>query len=429
MKIIDIKISQLREYENNPRLNDGAVEAVANSIKAFGFKVPIVIDKNNVIINGHTRVKAATRLGMESVPALVADDLSDEQVKAFRLADNKVAEIAEWDLEKLNKELLALQDMDLGFSMADFDFDLSTLDDGEEIHEDNFNVDSELAKIENPKTKMGEVYVLGDHRLVCGDCNTASLRRSLMGSEMADAVVTDPPYNMNYSGSGGQLDKAQRKAKQILNDNMSEDKFRSFLKQSYRGLAECMKDGASFYIFYKELGAGVFISALRNTGLTFKQELIWVKSQLVLGGSKYQSIYEPMLFGCKGKRVAFWYSDRKQTSVIEDVNLMTDEELRETIKELLANQSTDIIRQKKQLINDLHPTMKPIRLLSKLIQNSSKKNDIVLDFFGGSGSTMIACEQTSRRCFMSELDLKYCDVIIKRWETFTGKIAIKEKSA
>lgn len=234
-----------------------------------------------------------------------------------------------------------------------------------------------------------------------------------------DLVITDPPYNMNYQGAGN-TKKEKRKDNVILNDKMSDDDFELFLIRMYECLNYVLKDGASFYVFYKELGKGVFITALEKGGLTFKQELIWVKNQLVLGGSKYQSMYEPCLFGCKGSKTENWYTGRKERSVIESVDHMNEFELRDVIKEILETLETDVIRENKQVKNDLHPTMKPIKLLAKFIRNSSKVDDLVLDVFGGSGSTIVACEQLDRRCYTMELDEKYCDVIIKRWESLTG---------
>lgn len=235
-------------------------------------------------------------------------------------------------------------------------------------------------------------------------------------------MVTDPPYNMAYEGAGNTKD---RKSKRILNDKMPEDEFAKFLKSVYTSYITTMKDGASIYVFYKELGSGIFIQAMRDAGLNFKQELIWVKNHLVLGGSKYQSMYEPCLMGCKGKTIKIWNGKRKQRSVIEHIDLMDEDELRKALLDILHEQETDIIRENKPLKNDLHPTMKPIRLLAKLIQNSSNKGDIVMDLFGGSGSVLIACEQLGRRCYMSELDPKFCDVILQRWEKFTGRKAVK----
>ncbi len=414
MKIKDYSLNDIKPYEKNPRNNDNAVDKVAESIKQFGFKVPIVIDKDNVIIAGHTRYKAAIKLGFNEVPCIKADDLTPEQVKAFRLADNKVAEFSEWDFDLLTEELNALTD----FDMSEFGFDVGEVEIISEPIEDNYEV--ELP--DEPKAKLGDVYQLGEHRLMCGDSTSITDVETLMRGNVADMVLTDPPYNMNYQGAGNSTDRASKK---IKNDNMPDAEFEIFLTDVYKNIFLSLKDTGSFYVFYKELGKGVFITALEQAGLTFKQELIWLKNHLVLGGSKYQNIYEPCLFGCKGKRVGLWNGGRKQTSVIEHYDLMDEFELRDAIKELVNSLEPDVVRVDKQLKNDLHPTMKPIKILSHFIQNSSNAGDSVLDVFGGSGSTLIACEQLNRKCFMMEYDPKFVDVIIDRWESFTGKKAVK----
>lgn len=228
---------------------------------------------------------------------------------------------------------------------------------------------------------------------------------------------------MGYEGAGG-TPKKQRSKNKIKNDNLPKEEFERFLLSVYQCLSERMRDGASFYVFYKELGEGTFIRLLEAAGLTFKQELIWVKNQIVLGGAKYQNMYEPCLFGCKGKSVKGWYGSRKNRSVIEHIDLMGEDELRDALRDLLDGLGTDIIREKKVLVNDLHPTMKPVKLLAKLLRNSTRYGDCVLDAFGGSGSTLMACEQIGRTCYMMEYEPKYVDVIIKRWEGFTGKKAV-----
>jgi DNA modification methylase len=234
----------------------------------------------------------------------------------------------------------------------------------------------------------------------------------------ADLVITDPPYNMAYEGAG-KTPEHKRKNNKIINDKLPDEEFEKLLFEAYSSMYSVMREGASCYVFYKELGKGVFLTAMERSGLTFKQQLIWVKSQLVLGGSKYQNIFEPCLFGCKGKSVKFWYAGRKETSVIESVDLMNEFELRFAIKEILESIETDIVREKKQLKNDLHPTMKPVKLLARFMRNSSKKDDIVFDLFGGSGTTLIAAEQMGRRCRTLELDERFADVIVKRWEALT----------
>ena len=287
----------------------------------------------------------------------------------------------------------------------------------EEVVEDEYEV--ELP--DDPVAVQGDIYQLGRHRLMCGDSTILDDVEKLLDGRKAALVITDPPYNMNYEGGGGTRD---RKEKRIPNDNLPEQEFAEFLRTVLSNYYITMEDGASIYCFYKELGGGVFLNALRASGLTFKQVLIWVKNQIVLGGSKYQGMHEPCMFGCKGK-VGKWHGARKQRSVIESIDLMSEEDLKNAIRELLDMEMTDILRENKPLKNDLHPTMKPIRLLAKLIGNSSDKDDVVLDLFGGSGSTMIAAEQTGRDAYLMELDPKYVDVIVDRWQKFTGQKAVK----
>ena len=414
MNIINIPIGEIKPYKKNPRKNDHAVDAVAASIKEFGFLVPMVIDKNNEIVCGHTRYKAAIKLGMREVPCVIAEELTPKQIKAFRLADNKVSELAEWDFDLLKDELNGLLDFDMNqFGFCE-EAKEKTVD---EVEEDDYEV--ELS--ETPKAKQGDVYALGSHRLMCGDSTSLDDVEKLLGGRLADLVVTDPPYNMNYQGGGN---ARNRKSKQIMNDHMSADDFSQFLLSVYGNYFCSMKDGATIYVFYKELGTGVFITAMTNAGLNYKQELIWVKSQIVLGGAKYQSMYEPFLMGCKGKKIATWNGKRKERSVIEPVDWMDEEELRKTVRDLLESVPTDVIRENKPLKNDLHPTMKPVRLIAKLIINSSDRGDVVLDLFGGSGTTLVAAEQLGRKAYLMELDPRYVDVIIDRWEKLTGEKAV-----
>lgn len=413
----------------NPNTHpDEQIQLLSKIISSQGWRMPIVVStRSGFIVKGHGRLQAAKSAGMDSAPVEYQNYSSEAEEYADLIADNRIAELSIMDdglladlLEELN-EMEEEIDLDLtGYSESDIDDILSEIEENnKEIEEDNFEV--ELP--EEPKAQIGEVYQLGRHRLICGDCTDRNHIDLLMDGQKAIAVVTDPPYNMAYEGAGNTA-KEKRKKNRILNDKMSDEDFTVFLTSVYNSIHYCLQDGGSFYIFYKELGTGTFITALQNAKLTYKQDLIWVKNQLVLGGSKYQSMYEPCVFGCKGKSVAFWYTGRKERSVIEQIDLMTEEELKDTIKELMEQFNPDIIRVDKNKVNDLHPTMKPIKLLAKLIENSSKKGDIVLDLFGGSGSTLIACEQTGRTCYMSELDRRYVDVIIDRFEQFTGQKAV-----
>jgi len=397
----EINIDFIKEYENNPRKNDVAIEKVAKSIKEFGFKVPIIIDKNNIIVTGHTRLKAAKQLKMKKVPCIIADDLTPEQVKAFRLADNKVSEYSTWDLDKLQSELIELKVID--FNIEDFGFETKNIDTSTanvneilekftdtttEIKEDDFNIEEAIPEI--PITTLGQVWQLGSHRIMCGDSTQTEDVMCLMNGNKADMLLTDPPYNVNYVGK-------TKKALTIENDKMDDYNFKNFLNNAFKIACDQLKPGGAFYVWYASREHCNFENALNNAELEVRQQLIWIKNTMVLGRQDYQWKHEPCLYGWKNGATHNWYSDRSQTTILN------------------FNKPTK---------SELHPTMKPVELLAYQIKNSSKENDIVLDLFGGSGSTLIACEQLNRQCYMMELDLKYCDVIIKRWETLTGKKAV-----
>jgi site-specific DNA-methyltransferase (adenine-specific) len=381
LNITQKTLDELIPYENNPRDNDDAVDYVAESIKEFGFKVPIIIDKNNVIVAGHTRYKACKKLGINEVPCLVADDLTEEQIKAFRLADNKVAEIATWDFEKLDLELSTLElDMEL------FGFEIIEDEEPVEATEDDYEVEVP----EEPKAKYGDVYQLGKHRLMCGDSTSIDDVEKLMNGAKVDLLITDPPYNVNYEG-------ATKDKLTIMNDKMDNDNFRQFLLDAFTCADNVMKDGAAFYIWHADSEGYNFRGACYDVGWTVRQCLIWNKNSLVLGRQDYHWKHEPCLYGWKDGASHNWYGDRKQTTVL------------------------DFDRPSR---NAEHPTMKPIPLFDYQIQNNTKKGDIVLDLFGGSGTTLMASEQNERSAYLMELDPKYVDVIINRWEQFTGQKAV-----
>ena len=412
MEIINKKIEELKPYENNPRRNDEAVKYVAESIKEFGFKVPIVVDKNNVIVAGHTRYKASKKLGLKEVPCIVADDLTDEQIKAFRLADNKVSEYAEWDIDILNKELMSFETID----MTEFGFEL----------DDETEPPAEVEEVDIPEimeeaiSKPGEIYQLGEHRLMVGDSTNDMDVEKLMNGEIADLVVTDPPYNVNVSNSDGL---------QIENDNLADYAFRELLDKSFHNLKESLKEGGAFYIWYGDTEDVNFRLACRENELSIRQCLIWVKNSLNLGRQDYKWMHEPCLYGWREGAGHYFIEEYNHTTVIEDkidLDKMKKEDMKKMLEEILASKvPTTVIHENKPTKNDLHPTMKPINLIAQLVRNSSKKGELVLDLFGGSGSTLITCEQLGRRCNMMEYDPIYADVIIKRWENYTGKKAIK----
>ena len=390
MEVKNVSINSIKPYKNNPRDNEAGVDAVANSIKEFKWQQPIVVDENNVIIVGHTRYLAAKKLGLKEVPVKVATGLTPEQVKAYRLADNKTGELTDWDMGLLDDELADIADID----MSDFGFDLDLGDDEAKVQEDDF--DEEVP--EEPKSKLGQIYQLGRHRLMCGDSTKSEMVKKLVGGVQCDLLLTDPPYNVDYSSKDYGRDKSSktRKNNQIANDKMAPDEFYKFLFSVFTNAKDNLKDGASFYIWFSDLATVEFNNAANEAGLLVKETLIWEKNNIVLGRQDYQHKHEPCLYGWVKGGSHSWYSDRKQTTVMHF---------------------------DKPQRSDLHPTMKPVTLFDYQIKNSTKSGDVVLDLFGGSGTTIMACEQDGRNACVMEYDPKYVDVIIKRWEDFTGKKA------
>ena len=381
MNIINKKLTDIKPYEKNPRRNDEAVKYVAASIKEFGFKVPIVIDKNGIIVAGHTRWKAAKKLDLEEVPCIIADDLTDEQIKAFRLADNKVSEKAEWDFDLLSSELDDLFD----FDMTEFGFEEPEEDETVAVEDDY-----EIKVPEEPKSKPGDIYQLGNHRLMCGDSTSVEDVERLMNGVRVDLFITDPPYNVAYEGK-------TKDALTIENDSMEDSAFREFLRSAFFAADSVMKEGAVFYIWHADSEGYNFRGACHDIGWQVRQCLIWNKNVMVMGRQDYHWKHEPCLYGWKSGASHLWASDRKQTTIL------------------------DFDRPSR---NAEHPTMKPIPLFDYQIQNNTKKEDVVLDLFGGSGTTLMACEQNGRTSYTMELDPKYVDVIVDRWENLTGKKAV-----
>ena len=385
-KIIYMKLSEIEPYENNPRFNEDSVDRVANSIKAFGFKQPIVVDANNVIIAGHTRYKAAKQIGLSDVPVIVASDLSEDEVKAYRLADNKVGEASSWDFEALNIELSELMDFDMG----QFGFEFDSIDEAslEDIVEDEVPEEPE-----NPESKLGDVYALGDHLLMCGDSTSEEDVSILMAGDKASMVFTDPPWNVNYGGSN----HPKWKNRKIMNDSMETEDFKTFMDNVFARMKESIHPGAMTYVVMSAQEWGNLMLSLNENGFHWSSTIIWAKDTMVLGRKDYHPQYEPIWYGWEGSESRLCpLTDRTQTDLWE------------------------IPRPKK---SDEHPTMKPVSLVARAVQNSSMKGDIILDLFGESGTTLIACEQTKRKCRMMELSPGYVDVIRKRWEELTGSTA------
>ena len=374
MTIVMKKIAEIKPYDNNPRHNEAAVDAVASSIKEFGWKQPLVIDKDNVIVVGHTRYLSAKKLGLSEVPCLIADDLTEEQIAAYRLADNKTNELATWDFEKLKAELEGISDID----MSQFGFEEleASLDD---VKDDNF--DEEGALSETPYSKRGDVFALGSHRLMVGDSTLKEDVDKLCEERSVDLVLTDPPYNVDYEGQDGM---------KIQNDKQSDEDFYNFLLSAFKNMYEHTKLGGAIYCFHADTEGLNFRNAFKSAGFKLAECLIWVKNSLVLGRQDYQWRHEPCLYGWKEGAAHYFVDDRTQDTILE---------------------------YEKPRNNNLHPTQKNMELVSKLILNSSRKGETVLDLFGGSGTTLIACEQLGRKALMMELDEKYADVIVKRFIT------------
>lgn len=377
MEIVMMNIDEIIPYENNPRKNDDAVEAVANSIKNFGFKSPIVVDANKVIVNGHTRLKASKLLGLTMVPVIIASDLTEEQCRALRLADNKTAEIASWDKKLLMQELESIDWEGLQMDMTDFGFDNIFDSKPQEVTHDDFEEGQYIPA--TPYSMQGDVYLLGRHRIMCGDSTNPEMVKILLNGNKADMIFTDPPYNVNYEGSDGQS---------IQNDNMGNEEFYNFLLSVYKNMFDSIKEGGSIYVCHADSEGLNFRKAFIDAGFKLAQCLIWVKNSFTMGRQDYQWQHEPILYGWKPGAGHYFVDDRSLSTV-----WFYD----------------------KPKHNDLHPTMKPLELVGQGINNGSLLGQLVLDLFGGSGSTLIACEQAGRTNYSMELDEKYADVIVKRF--------------
>lgn len=422
MQIYDKPLGWLTPYENNPRNNDEAVEPVANSISEFGFKVPIVATPDGEIINGHTRWKAAKKLKLKTVPVIIADDLTEEQVRAFRLADNKVAEIAQWDIELLLSEIESVDNLDMTlFGFTDSDYTLDDFEDeetGTDISEDE--IESEGDSVSS--VEYGDIYQLGRHRLMCGDSTSAGDMKELVNGEKIDLYVTDPPYNVAYEGK-------TEEAMTIQNDSMDDASFRKFLRDAFEVADQHLKPGGAFYIWHADSEGLNFRAAVKETGWLLEQNFVWVKNSIVLGRQDYQWKHEPCLYGWKDGASHYFIDNRSLTTVIEEdeenLKEMTKGELISYIKTMQENSPTSIFYEDKPVRSDIHPTMKPLKLIARCVLNSSKKGERVLDSFNGGGSTLMVCEKTERIYYGMELDPVYVERTIKRWEEETGLKAEK----
>lgn len=387
LKVDYIPIEQLKPYEKNAKIHTPEqIEQIKNSIQEFGMNDPIGIwGEENLIVEGHGRLIACKELGFDEVPVIRLDSLTDEQRRAYTLVHNQTTMNTGFALDVLNEEL---DNIDIDMSDYGFDIEIDDIEEGTEVKED----DAPEVKDGEPKAKRGDIYQLGRHRLMCGDSTSSDDVFKLVGgntSPAVDLLITDTPYNVDYTGK-------TKDALKISNDSMDKDTFHDSLYNAFINAFSTMKDGASFYVWYASKEVVNFSTALADAGLSVKQELIWNKNSLVIGRQDYQWKHEPCLYGWKETDSHHWYGDRKQTTVI------------------------DFDRPTK---SELHPTMKPVGLFDYQIKNSTKKGDNVLDLFGGSGTTIMACEKNGRNAYVMEYDPHYIDVIIERWENFTGQKA------
>lgn len=393
MNIQEINIQKLKPSEYNPRKDlqpeDEEYIKIRNSINEFGYVAPIIINSDMTVIGGHQRLKVLKELGYNEIQCIVVD-LDKNKEKALNLALNKIS--GEWDNDKLEKILAELKETDIDMNITGFNFDEidNILKDVIGSKEDDFDLEEALNEIEEPITKRGDIWILGNHRLMCGDSTQKEDVLHLMNKQEADMLLTDPPYNVDYEGVAGKIE----------NDNMNETEYYNFLIDAFINMFQIAKAGAPIYAFHADTEGLNARNAFKNAGFKLAQCLIWVKNSFVMGRQDYQWRHEPILYGWKEGNAHYFIDNRSQSTVLE------------------FDRPTKNIE---------HPTMKPIDLLVYLIKNSSKENDLIVDLFAGSGSSLIAAEQTKRICYTMELDSKYCDVIIKRWETLTGQKAELEK--
>lgn len=406
-----MNIDDIRPYPRNAKKHPKSqVEKIAKSIKRFGFNQPIVIDKNNEIVVGHGRYEAAKLLGLQDVPVVRVDSLSEEEVKAYRLADNKLNE-SEWDMELALEDLRGLSDEMM--ELTGFDSDILS-----DIVEDKFDAGKAYEAIKEPKTKRGDIYELGEHKVMCGDTASDQNFRVLMGDAKGRLIFTDPLYNVDYKSQSG-LSYDSKKyggtGGKMFNDNKSDQECIEFYAQCLENLKNYTTEDATIYWWFANKNNWINREAFRIAGWHMSQIIIWVKNSFVFSrGQDYHRMYEPCMVGWREKKPHY---KNKKIANLRDVFSLDYGNFAEAMKLML-----DIWYQERDNTKKyLHPTQKPVRLAERALKKNSERGDIVIDAFLGSGSTLIACEQMERVCYGMELDPKYCDVIVRRHEQFTGQ--------
>ena len=422
LKVSWRKIEELIPYAANARTHsEDQVAQIAASIQEIGWTNPILVDETGNIIAGHGRLLAAVKLGKTEAPCIELRGLTEAQRKAYIVMDNQLALNAGWDMKLL---AAAIEELDtgeidlnlLGFSSKQLDAIMTWAPDGSTA-KGKTDQDAVPVAPEKATTRKGDLWILDKHLLLCGDSTAQADMTKLMQGQEADMVWTDPPYNVDYHGGTG---------KNIMNDNMTAAAFERFLEKALKGLEKALKKGGCFYIAHADIAGHIFRTKTIASGLGIKQCLIWVKNSVVLGQKDYNWKHEPILYGWKPGAAHYFSEDYTFSTVIDDdtdLRTLDKKQLQDLIHELRNAQRTTVIRANRPTRSESHPTMKPVALVEVMIKNSSRRDETVLDPFGGSGTTLIACEKHGRRCRMMELDPIYADVIVRRWQDFTGKRA------
>ena len=383
-------ISRLVEYARNPRKNDSAVDRMCGSIREFGFKIPVLARSDGEIVDGHLRLKAARKLGITDFPVILCDEWSAAQVKAFRLMVNRSVTWADWDEELLALELQEIRASDFDLNLTGFEDDeLTRLLAGQDAAAGLTDEDSIPELPEAPVSQAGDLWILGDHKLLVGDATKADDVARLMAGTPADLVFTDPPYNVDYEGYTEERLK-------IKGDRMSDVEFKRFLEAAFRSFRTAVKPGASLYVCHSSSWQREFQNALEAAGFEVRCQIIWAKNTFAWGFGRYKFQHEPMFYAHVAGEKDPWYGDKSQSTLWEE---------------------------KKPAANRIHPTAKPVELVERALLNSSKAGDVVCDFFGGSGSTLIGCERRGRKARLMEIDPKYADCIVSPLQEYTGKQA------
>jgi DNA modification methylase len=381
-------IERLIEYPRNPRKNDSAVDRMCASIREFGFKIPCLVRSDGEVVDGHLHLKAARKLGITEIPVILCDEWTPAQVKAFRLMVNRSVTWADWDETLLSQELLALKELDFDLDLTGFEDDelarlLATQDAAEGLTDE----DSIPELPETPVCEGGDLWILGDHKLLVGDATRGGDMSRLMADASPDLVFTDPPYNVDYEG----YTKDRLK---IKGDRMSDAEFKRFLEAAFRSCRTAVKPGASLYVCHSSSWQREFQNALEAAGFEVRCQIIWAKNTFAWGFGRYKFQHEPMFYMHVAGEKDPWYGDKSQSTLWEE---------------------------KKPAANRIHPTAKPVELVERALLNSSKAGDIVADMFGGSGSTLIGCERRGRKARLMEIDPKYADCIVRRYQEYTGR--------